>query len=202
MININKFSLVGTGLHRECHRHPENKNLCIKVIVKGNAKESQREKKYYRHLEKRGINWDMIPMYYGDIETNLGLGSVFDLILDPDGAVSKTLEFYLSSNDKTETYYDDLSNSLYLLKEYLFQQRIMTMTIKPKNILCQKNDTDIIRLFLVDGIGSSDFIPVCNYSSYLAKKKISRKWNLFEKSILDTYAHNKALYRMLTSSHL
>jgi PhoP regulatory network protein YrbL len=118
-----------------------------------------------------------------------------------DGTVSKNLDYYLSSNEKTEAHYDGLSNSLYLLKDYLLQQRIITMTLKPKNISCQKNNSGIYRLFVVDNIGNSDFIPICNYSKYFAKKKISRKWQRFEDSMLIKYEHNKALHRMLTSSH-
>lgn len=168
MINVDKSILIGRGRHRECYRHPENENLCIKVDVFGNGQESQREKKYYRHLEKRKISWDMIPMFHGTIETNMGIGSVFDLVLDHDFTVSRTLRYYLSSNKKTEKYYTGLSNSLYLLKDYLLQQRIITMTLKPKNILCKKMKPGSFRLFVVDNIGNSDFIAICNYSRFLA----------------------------------
>ena len=71
MINLDKSRLVGKGLHREVYTHPENNNLCIKVVVHGNADESRREKEYYRLLEKRRIVWGMIPRYHGDVETNL-----------------------------------------------------------------------------------------------------------------------------------
>jgi len=201
MISIDRSGLIGKGRHRECYRHPENNHLCIKVVVAGGAKEGHRERRYYRHLKKRGICWDMIPEWHGDIETNLGSGSVFDLILNQDGSVSKTLEYYVSSNEKTEAHFDGLSRSLYLLKDYLLQQRIITMTLKPKNILCQKGRTGISRLFVVDNIGNSDFIPICNYSKYFAKNKIARRWKHFECSMLNKCGHNSALHRMLTSSH-
>lgn len=203
MINFDKYSMVGKGHHRECYRHPENQNLCIKVVVDGNidARQVQREIKYYRHLERRGVSWDMIPKYYGDVITNLGIGSVFDLILDQDGAVSKTLGYYIASNEVTEANYDGLSNSLYLLKDYLLKERIITMTLAHRNIVCQRNKSGIFRLFVVDNIGNSDFIPISTYINCLAKKKIYRRWKRFEDRMLDTYAHNKALHRMLTSSH-
>jgi hypothetical protein len=201
MINLDKSRLVGKGLHREVYRHPENNNLCIKVVVHGNADESRREKEYYRLLEKRRITWDMIPRYHGDIETNLGPGSVFDLVLDDNGAASKTLGYYFSSNERTHEYYSCLSNALVLLKDYLLQHQIITMTLKPKNIVCQRMASGKFRLFVVDNIGNSDFIPICNYSSYLAKKKILRKWKHFEHRMLDAYEHNHALYKMLTTTH-
>jgi hypothetical protein len=199
LITIDKSGFIGKGFLRECYRHPENKHLCVKVIWAGQAKESQREKRYYRHLEKRGISWDMIPRYYGDIETNLGPGSVFDLIVDHDFAVSKSLEYYLSSEEKTKTYYDSLSNSLYLLKDYLFQNLIITRDLEPSNILCRKTKFGISRLFIVDNIGNTDFIPICTYSNYFALTKISRKWQRFEDSMLNSYKHNNVMHRMFTS---
>ena len=200
MIEINKSQLVGKGLHREVYRHPENNNLCIKVDISGHSDENRREKEYYRHLEKRKTSWAMIPRYHGDIETNHGLGSVFDLVVDHDGAVSKTLGYYLSSSEQTHEYYRHLSRALDSLKEYLLQQQIVTMTLKPKNIVCQIMKSVEPRLFVVDNIGNSDFVPICNYSSYLAKKKILRKWKRFEHKMPDLYERNNALHMMLTAT--
>lgn len=198
MLYIEKANLIGKGMHRECYKHPENPSLCIKLIVKDSPVEIKREKQYYRHLQKRGISWDMIPRYYGDVETNLGPGSVFDLIADHDLAVSKSLEYYLSSVEQTEKYFRSLSESLKLLKNYLLDNNIVTMNIKPYNVLCRKNASGIFRLFLIDNIYNSEFIPVSNYVNFFAKLKISRKWRRFEESILNAYQHNHALRCMLT----
>ena len=200
MVELDKSNLSGKGLHRECYRHPENETLCIKVVVSGNDDETRREQAYYRHIEKRRISWDMIPRFHGNIETTLGRGAVFDLISDHDGEVSKTLEYYLSSNEETDTHYDGLSSSLYQLKDYLLQQRIITMTLKPKNISCKRMTSGSFRLFIIDNIGNSDYIQICNYSKYFAGRKILRKWKDFERRMLNTYKHNKSLHRMLSSS--
>jgi len=203
MIHINKSNFIGKGSHREVYRHPEKKNLCIKIIVDGSddSRQERREKTYYRHLEKRGVAWDMIPQYYGDTITNLGMGSVFDLISEHDGTVSKTLGYYIASNEITETHYDSLKKSFYLLKDYLLKQRIITKTLAPRNIVCQRNASGIFRLSVIDSIGNLDFIPFCNYINYLAELKIHRRWGRFERKMLEAHPHNKALHRMLTSSH-
>ena len=200
MVNIEKSGLVGTGHHRECYRHPEDRNLCIKIVVSGNSKEISREKKHYIRLQKRGISWDMIPGYHGEIETNMGSGSVFDLVLDHDGAISNNLKYYLSSNELTEANYSQLSNALDLLKNYLLQHRIITMTLNPNNVLCKKLASGGLRLYVIDNIGNSDYIPICDVSSYFAKKKILRKWKRFEDKMLGKYKHNNALHKMLTNT--
>ena len=200
MITIDKTSLIGKGSHREVYKHPENENLCIKVIVDGSfhSRSARREKAYHRHLERRGISWDMIPKYYGDIKTNLGIGSVFDMILDHDGTVSKTLGYFLRSNEVTEEYYDGLSNSLCLLKEYLLANRIITKTPEHRNIACQRSQPGISKMVVIDSVVNTDYIPICNYVHFLAKKKINRRWQRFESNLLAAFPHNKALYRMLT----
>jgi len=202
MISINKSSFVGKGSHREVYRHPENHNLCIKVIVDGSDESRQelREKTYYKHLQKRGASFDMLPQYYGDITTDLGIGSVFDLICDHDGNVSQTLEYYLESNEMTELYYDSLEKSYLLLKDYLLKNRIITKTLAPRNIVCQRNESGIFRLYIIDNIGNLDSIPLSNYVSFLAKRKVVRRWERFECNILEANPENKALQRLVTIS--
>ncbi len=198
MLKLDRSGFVGRGLHRECYIHPENEDLCVKVVVAGNEDETRREKKYYRHLEERNVCWEMIPRYYGDVETNMGIGSVFDLIVDRAGTVARTLEYYLNSNEKTEEHSAGLMHALVSLKEYLLEYRIITMSLKPKNIVYPLEGETEPRLVVVDNIGNSDFIPVCTYSNYFARKKILRKWKKFEISMLNTYTHNTALQHMLS----
>jgi serine/threonine protein kinase len=164
-------------------------------------KESKREQSYYRLLEKRNISWEMLPRYYGVIESNLGHGAVFDLIRDYDGEISKTLEYYLSSSEILELQCPCFLQAFYSLKKYLYKYKIIPMDLKPENILYKKTSDKDGDLVIIDNIGNSDFIPVCNYVGYLATKKILRKWHRFEHNLLHIYAYNKALQRMLTSSH-
>ena len=139
----------------------------------------------------------MIPRYYGDVDTSLGTGSVFDLIMDQNGTVSKSLAYYLSSNKETEKYGDSLFKSLDLLKDYLLQNRIIAMDIKHYNILCQKAESGIFRSFLIDNIYNSELIPISTYSPYFAKHKILRKWQRFEEKLLNIFKDNKTLRRMM-----
>jgi len=184
MINLDPSRVIGKGYHRECYVHPKNKNFCIKIVVFGNFKESQREQKYYRLLQKRNTPWEILPEFHGVVETNLGSGAVFDLIRDCDGNVSKTMEHYLMFADKLDVSVPDLLEAIDLLKINLFQHKIITMTLKPKNIVYEKLTPEKGRLIIIDNIGNSDFIPFCNYNTFLARIKISRKWRKFESTYL------------------
>ncbi len=187
MLTLASSSLIGRGLRRECYFHPEDENKCIKIVVAGDHKETVREQSYYRLLEKRNISWKMLARFYGNIETNRGKGAVFELIRDHNGEVSKTLEQYFSANNETDLNYQDLSRALPLLKQYLLKWKIVTMSLKPQNIVYQKIHPTQGKLVVIDNIGNSDFIPICNYLDSFATRKIRRKWQRFEESLPKDY---------------
>lgn len=200
MIELKPSAMIGKGLHRECYVHPENNNLCIKVVVTRGEEETRREQAYYKFLQKRNISWQMLPKFYGIVDTNLGDGAVFDLIRDADeGSVSKTLEYYLESPELTEANFQGIAQSLKSLKAYLLDQNVMTMTIKPKNIVYQQQDEQHGVCIIIDNIGNSDLVSISSYSRFFGRRKINRKWIKFIAAMQKHYPDNKALQTMLTA---
>ena len=197
MIILDATSFIGKGLHRECYIHPDDSNQCVKVVVHGDLSESKREQKYYKFLQKKNIRWDIVPRFHGLVETDKGSGAVFDLIRDFNGEVSKTLEYYLSSEQLDKKEIPGICEAIATFKRELHSQAIITMTLSPKNIMYKKTAGNEGCLVLIDNIGNSDFIPVCTYITYLAKKKIARKLLRFEQTALKMCAHNKALQKGL-----
>ncbi len=197
MLEIDPDTLIGRGLHRECYIHPDNRERCVKIVVAGDSNENLREARYYGLLARRGISWEMLTRFHGLVETNLGEGAVFDLVRDYDGDVSKTLAHYLGSEELTTANSKPLSSALAGLRVYLLENRVVTMTLKTKNILLQKTAENDAKLVIVDNVGNSDFIPISNYSAVLARLKIERKWRRFEQSMRAQHAGNKALPSLL-----
>ena len=197
MLTLESSQLIGKGLRRECYFHPDDENKCVKVVVAGDQKETVREQSCYRLLDKRDISWKMLARFYGNVETDRGSGAVFELIRDFNGEVSKTLEQYFSADYATEINYQDLSRALPLLKQYLLKEKIVTMDIKPQNIVYKKINESEGDLVVIDNIGNSDFIPICNYIDFMAVRKIRRKWQHFEDSMVKNYAQNQALQQVL-----
>ena len=198
MIKIDPGTLVGKGLHRECFVHPEDTDWCIKIVVSGNSNENHREAAYYRELDRRGVSWEMLTRFHGLVDTNLGEGAVFDLVRDYTGDVSRTLAYYLNSEELTVLHREVLTAALSALRTYLLKNRVITMTLKTKNILFQKTADDQGKLVIVDNVGNSDFIPAANYSAFLARLKIQRKWHRFEKVLRDNHPGNKAVTSLLS----
>jgi hypothetical protein len=179
MITLKPTAMIGKGLHRECFIHPEDINKCIKVVVNGNQQETEREQSYYKFLQKQKIAWDMLPKFYGNIDTNMGQGAVFDLIRDHNGQVSKSLKYYLEDKEFVDLHRQKLLNALDELKSYLRKYNIITMPIKSKNILYQQTSEKTGTLHIIDNIGNADFFPLATYSSLLGNNKILRRWNRF-----------------------
>ena len=181
-IHLSPENYIGKGLHRKCYIHPEDPFKCIKINYNIGADiETNREVKYYKHLLKRQISWECLSKYYGSVDTDLGIGHVYDLIRDDDNSISISLENYLKQSLNAHEL-NELTTALINLKKALLNDRIITMTIKSKNILYQRRNCGN-RLVIIDNIGNSKLIKIDNYCNFLAKKSINRKWQRFIKDI-------------------
>ena len=198
LIQLTEKDYISKGLHRKCYHHPDDQNKCIKINYNDGAEEeTNREIAYYKHLIKRKISWDVLAKYYGPVTTNFGQGHVFELIRDYDGKIATPLEKYLYDEQLTQQYYSALVVSLKALKTALLKDRIITMTIKSKNILFQHLSSEKNRLIIIDNIGNSTFIPIANYVGFFAKAKIERTWQRFLSSLIKENQHNSLITKLI-----
>jgi len=190
MIELNTSLFFSKGTTRQCFLHPDNNDLCIKIPLvnegkrnKGILKAVSRENKFYLRLQKRNASWAHLSQYKGDVETNLGKGSVYQLIRNDDGNIATNLEQYLQSKNPTMSN-DVLADALDDLYAYMQANKILTTSLLPRNIVLHQQHGQM-KLVIIDDIGSSEFIPVSQYISFFAEKKIKRKWAKF-KAIIHT----------------
>ncbi len=196
MIILDSLEPIGKGTNRSCFVHPNDKNRCIKITHSDDYSETIKEIKYYKFLQKRDISWRLLAKYYGSVETSLGKGEVFDLIRDYDGAVSKTLSFYLQKDEKTKILIEPIK-LLNELKKYTLEQNIIVKDLNTKNMLYQKLNENSARLILVDGVVNNDFLPFSKYIPLFTQKKIKRLWRRFEESLPKKYFFNKYFIDLL-----
>jgi hypothetical protein len=195
---LDKTTLIGRGLHRECYLHPKDPHRCVKIVVAGRSDENRREARYYSRLAARGISWDMLARFHGLVETSLGEGAVFDLVRDHDGSISRPLSEYLQRPEKNPACSTILPGALPALKRYLLENRVVTMTLKSKNILLQLTGQGEGKLVIVDNVGNSDFIPLSHHVPGLGRTKIRRKWRRFEQDLRHRHPENDALLTALS----
>ncbi|EMY0562344.1 PhoP regulatory network protein YrbL [Escherichia coli] len=184
MIRLSEQSPLGTGRHRKCYAHPEDAQRCIKIVYHrgdggdGGDKEIRRELKYYAHLGRRLKDWSGIPRYHGTVETDCGTGYVYDVIADFDGKPSITLTEF-AEQCRYEEDIAQLRQLLKQLKRYLQDNRIVTMSLKPQNILCHRISESEVIPVVCDNIGESTLIPLATWSKWCCLRKQERLWKRF-----------------------
>ncbi len=176
ILNLNSKLYIGQGRNRACYIHPDNENLCVKVLLDGiNPRGAQNEVKYYKRLDKRNISWNMIAKYFGNVQTNMGDGETFELIRDYDGNISKSVEYYLKLNNNDMN--KEIIKLLEDLRHFLINEQILFHEITLSNILLKKCNRTTSKLIIIDGIGTSNTLLKLIHIKTLIFGRAKKKWN-------------------------
>ena len=176
MLSLPPQLFVAEGTDRKCYRHPPDEQLCIKVLHPDTRpRRCWRELRYYRRLQHRGVDFRHLTPYRGLVDTNLGPGAVFDLVLDDDARISRSLHHYLLNNDPDFNAW--MVEEMERLQQSFYDQWIVFHDLNPTNILVKRLGYDEYRLVVINGIGQNYFLPLASYSATLARKKLVRVWN-------------------------
>jgi hypothetical protein len=176
MLSLPPQLFVAEGTDRKCFRHPTDDKRCIKVLHPDTGSgRFWRELRYYRCLQRRGVAFRHLTPYRGLVDTNLGRGAVFDLVLDDDARISRSLHHYLLSSDPGFNAW--VVEEMERLQQDLYDQWIVFHDLNPTNILVKRLGYDEYRMVVIDGIGHNHFVPLASYSARFARKKLVRVWN-------------------------
>ena len=121
------------------------------------------------------MDFTHLTAFRGLIATDQGQAAVFDLVLDDDGRISRSLQHYLALDDASFNAW--IVGEIERLKQYFFDQWIVFHDLNPTNILVRRLGYDQYALVVIDGVGHNHFLPLASYSARLARKKIVRVWN-------------------------
>lgn len=183
MIDLSQTKPLGAGAHRSCYPHPENKNLCIKVLhdaTKNELRSIKYEMRYYSHINSYLKDWISIPRYYGIVETDIGPGYVFDMILDYDGQTSTMLDDVMEACDSSEQA-SKIVDLILQLKKYIRDNHILTMTLSPHNILCQRTSETTMVPVICDNLGRNSVIPWSHWFTSIGNSSQQKRWEKFIK---------------------
>ena len=161
MLILKEEDFIGKGSERACYLHPNDKNKAVKVTYKNNKREMN--------------DWQHLPRFYGEVETNQGEGFIIEVIRDYDGEVSKTFAHYI-----TENGVDFHKKEIEEFKDYFLRNRIIfNYGMMPKNILLRKRSKEKTELVLIDGLGDVSHFTLPNKIPYFARRRITRRWDKF-----------------------
>jgi len=191
MIELNEEYLLYQGGYRNIYQHPEYEGRCIKVLnqealSKARARkrryedENSRDRRAYEILEENvgQVYTQHIPQYYSMLETSLGLGLSMQLIRDRDGNPSKNLQQFLL-DDPSAVSNPLLQQALHDLFSFLHKNAIVTRKYQTFNLTVQVLGSDF-KIWLIDGLGNSDFLPLTSWFEVFAKRKVLRQIKVFK----------------------
>ena len=202
MITLNDSLFIGEGSHRAAYRHPEDDHKCLKIVKEGSLeKRRKNNKKWYKRMRKlssfdethkeikayREFGADAeklkhIPHFYGMVETSLGSAMLLDLIVNEDGTPAQKLLSHLESGQNRK----QLTRALIALGRNLIKFSIVVRDFSTGDIRVREGRDGSFSLFIVDGLGGSEFIPL-SIIPFFARRKAARRVHRFFEKIMKKY---------------
>jgi len=181
LLHLDQELLIGRGGVRSVYRHPDDEAKCIKILFnKSKRRAVIREEKYLRRYWLAGKPFDHLSRFYGRCHTTLGVGGVFQLIRDYDGAISNPLPAFLPGDILADKILpSELAVLLRQLHDHLVTHSIIVSDPAPGNIVVRFLAPERPRLVLIDGIGNPHFIKIADVHRRQAKKIIDKKWGYY-----------------------
>lgn len=170
---------LSKGNHKEVYTHPDDKNLCIKILYVTHDSDFEREMKYRRALGSKADKMTLLTKYFGTVDTNMGTGYVFENVFDFDGSECKTVLDHIQNPVSV----DDLTDLLVNFKQTFINEKFIAAGMDPKNFLVQRLSSNERRVRIIDNIGTSAKFPIVYYSSFLMVKRARKYWRRFVREI-------------------
>lgn len=177
MRSLTECTIIGRGDERICYQHPDDPARCIKLSRREKAKQTRRERRYFRRLKRRGVPFTLIPEFYGAVEMGDMIGIEQELVLEDRGALPPDVRKYLA-RPLTPEQIKRFQAGLDALRAYLLAYNVVPCDLVMSNLMVIERD-DATTVLLIDGLGASEVIPLPEYIPWLGRRKIRRKWDRF-----------------------
>lgn len=185
MIQLSTARLFFHGGKRDCFIHPDHPGRCIKVNRRDEIPEDlRRHSSWFRRLRKSAATFDQNiaeyeafarcrrkpellahqPRLWSWEDTYRGRGLVVEMIRDRSGELSSTLQRHIWNHGMDER----VRSALDELVMFWERHAIPAKDFYSDNLLAQDAAPDRLRLVLLDGFGSKEFIPPHRLSKRIA----------------------------------
>ena len=187
-LTLSEDLLLGEGRHKKVYRHPADNGKCIKIMKDAEDTELQRELEYHKALARRGKHLSMLVQYYGEVQTNLGQGYVFEQVQDFDGTPSRELTVIFEDRENAEKLLGcSAQDVLRKFRKLCFDEKIVVSNMDPYNYMLQRLSENEYTIRVIDNIGTPAHLPLAYYFDYFAAKHIRKYWKRFVKKYKDVY---------------
>ena len=183
---------IGKGMNMAVYINPMNPLQCIKIRI-GSLREYSVEMKYRRSRQRRRFpQSSLMVKYYGEVETNFGIGYVYERVVDNDGTTSMSLhdlvQLEMQAREKgfspkeiagTEKELPRVKDVILIMYEKILQERIILHDDDCRNFMIQFCTPASWRIRIIDGVGYRVLIPLAYYIDFFCVKQIRRFWRRF-----------------------
>ncbi len=141
------------GGYRHCYVHPDNTDLCIKVVARPHdcrCHDQQRQEiadLVWLRKRRSDAFSNRIPAFEGLVDTDFGVGIVTRLCRDSDGRISRDLAEIIRERSLSPP----LIRAVDDLEHWLRQHRLLIGDAGPKNVVAVRSDGDDWTLVIIEG---------------------------------------------------
>ena len=186
ILTINEELFIGSGGHQATYIHPIDAKKCIKIPHLKDDGDVKKEMRYRKMCAKKLAKSRLITEFFGTIETNLGLGYVFERILDYNGETSRDMKEFLPETKPDDKKLQQIWTMLLNFKSDFLRENIAIVDTDIENFMVQESPKGVYRVRIVDNIGTPVLIPLVYWFEFAAAWKARRYWN----KIIDWLAAN------------
>lgn len=177
-----KVSLNETLIRRKNELKKKNKIKWFFKPLLMFYNENYHDLRFYRiNLHKKEI-FEYIPKFYGICKTNLGIGLVVEYMINTDNTKMPTIKEYINKNGIN----NDLLEAIKKLWTVMLNNNVQIRAPHSENFLV-RNDSSSLKIYMIDGFGSPNLIPLLDYVPSLGRKKILKKFDLFMQSLKNEF---------------
>lgn len=185
---LNEADLIGKGAHKATYFYPGEKGKCVKIPYETPDVDVKKELLYRKILTLRGKKLGILTEYFGVVETSMGTGYCFEVLLDADGRVSQSLKSVISKIDpKSEKQLAELHHVLLGFKKDYWQSKVITSDMDPENFFVQVDAEGKKRVRIIDNIGTPVAIPAMYFFDFLAAMHNKKYWKRFIREQQERY---------------
>ena len=177
ILEIRQELFIGAGGHQATYIHPVDKTKCIKIPHTPDDGDVRKEMRYRKMCARKLENSRLVTEFFGTVETNLGLGYVFERVLDFNGKTSKDLKDFLPQTAPDTQTLQRIWTVLLNFKSDFLRENIAIVDTDITNFMVQEPAPGSYRVRIVDNIGTPVLIPLVYWFEFAAAWKAKRYWN-------------------------
>ena len=182
-LTINEDLFIGSGGHQATYIHPTDVTKCIKIPHSKDDGDVRKEMRYRRICAGKLSRSKLVTEFFGTIETNLGLGYIFERVINFDGKTSLDMKKFLPQAAPAV-----VQRVLLDFKSDFLRENIAIVDTDIENFMVQETAPDIYRVRIVDNIGTPVLIPLVYWFEFAAAWKARRYWNKIVAWLAENYS--------------